>query len=164
MGKKLAARLRGGEIVCLYGELGAGKTTLVKGMAEGLGIKEEITSPTFTLMNVYRLPATAYQLQALVHIDTYRLKNEQELRAIGAEDYIGKLETVTVIEWPEKMENLLKGKKTIKITLEHGENGERKITSSNNYSLLIPVADTPVQPVPHNPDYTYNPSHTQSPS
>lgn len=145
-GKKIAVDLKGGDVVCLYGELGAGKTTLVKGIAEGLGVKEEITSPTFTLMNIYKieprppttplregnhhLPPTTYHLQALVHIDTYRLKDEAELIQIGVEDYLGRPETVTIIEWPEKIERLLKGKRVIKIWLEHGEKEERKITVS----------------------------------
>ena len=149
-GKKIALDLKGGDVVCLYGELGAGKTTLVKGIAEGLGIKEEITSPTFTLMNVYRVKTTDHSLQTtanpsnnavvrspstvdrLVHIDTYRLKNQQELLAIGAEDYLGQPGIVTIVEWPEKIENLLLGKKLVKIALEHGEKDERKIEMTNN--------------------------------
>ncbi len=126
-GKKIASTLRGGDIVCLYGELGAGKTTLVKGLAEGLGVKEEITSPTFTLMNVYEVQSQKSKVKSLVHIDTYRLKNAEELIQIGAEDYLGQPDTVTIIEWPEKIEELLKGEKLIKITLEHGEKGQRKI-------------------------------------
>ncbi|OGH70374.1 MAG: tRNA (adenosine(37)-N6)-threonylcarbamoyltransferase complex ATPase subunit type 1 TsaE [Candidatus Magasanikbacteria bacterium RIFCSPHIGHO2_01_FULL_47_8] len=136
LGKKIATQLKGGDIVCLYGELGSGKTTLVKGLAEGLGIKEDITSPTFTLMNIYKIsnikylrdPARDGAISTLVHIDTYRLKNEQELIQIGVEDYLGQPDTITIIEWPEKVEGLLKDKKIIKITLEHGTNSERTIT------------------------------------
>lgn len=134
-GKNLASSLHCGDIVLLYGDLGAGKTTFVKGLAEGLGIPEDsITSPTFTLMNVYEvqnLPTgqagSEFRVQRLVHIDTYRLESEQELINIGAEDYIGAPDTVCVIEWPEKLQTLLRGKKTIGIHLEHGENGTRKI-------------------------------------
>ncbi|HLD61292.1 MAG TPA: tRNA (adenosine(37)-N6)-threonylcarbamoyltransferase complex ATPase subunit type 1 TsaE [Patescibacteria group bacterium] len=127
-GQQFATHLKGGDIVCLYGELGAGKTTLVKGIAAGLGIKEEITSPTFTLMNIYKLSAKSYQLKALVHIDTYRLKDEKELIEIGVEDYLGQPGTVTIIEWPEKIEGLLKDKPIKKITLEHLQNQTRKIS------------------------------------
>lgn len=108
--KKLATTLKGGDVVCLHGELGAGKTTFVKGLAEGLDITEMITSPTFTLMNVYELPEKKLkntEIKKLIHIDTYRLKNEQELIAIGVEDYLGQPGVVTVIEWPEKVVGLL---------------------------------------------------------
>src|SRR3989338_72782 len=135
LGHQLASTLHGGEIVCLYGELGVGKTTLVKGIAEGLGIEEEITSPTFTLMNVYDVKTADYGPQTtaisdeavvrspstvvkkLIHIDTYRLRDEKELLEIGVEDYLSQPDTVTIIEWPEKIAGLLKNKKTIKITL-----------------------------------------------
>lgn len=136
IGKELTAKLKGGDIVCLYGELGAGKTTLVKGLAEGLGITEEITSPTFTLMNVYPIGlrtsdfglqnksihdrSLKSEVRTLVHIDTYRLKNEQELLEIGVEDYLRQPHTLTVIEWPEKLTNLLKNKTVITVNLDHG--------------------------------------------
>ena len=109
----------------LYGELGAGKTTLVKGMAAFFGIKKKITSPTFTLMNIY--PVKSQSTKYLVHIDTYRLKDEQELNDIGIEDYLGRPEAICLIEWPEKIKKLLKNKKTLKIKIKHRNNG-REIT------------------------------------
>src|SRR3989338_8137336 len=130
-GKKLSAKLNGGDILLLSGELGAGKTSLVKGIAKGLGIKHEITSPTFTLMNVYKLRTENSELRTLIHIDTYRLKDEKELLEIGVEDYLGKPNTICVIEWPEKISNLLKNYKTKNIALEHGKNPkQRKIRIS----------------------------------
>lgn len=126
-GSKLAATLKGGDIVCLRGELGAGKTTYVKGLAAGLGISNTMTSPTFTLMNVY--PVVDHPtIKKLVHIDTYRLNDEQELLAIGVEDYLGVPGVLTLIEWPEKLLTLLKNKHSISITLEHGNGTERNIT------------------------------------
>lgn len=129
-GKKLAAKLKGGDILLLYGELGAGKTSLVKGLAAGLGIKKTLTSPTFALMNIYKTKSPKSNIQSLVHIDTYRLKDEKELREIGVEDYLGQPDTVCAIEWPEKIPNLLKNirqrrtrlgrEKLINIFLEHG--------------------------------------------
>jgi tRNA threonylcarbamoyladenosine biosynthesis protein TsaE len=127
IGKDLASKLNGGEVITLEGDLGAGKTTFVKGLAEGLGVKKEITSPTFTLMNVYKLSADNSKLTALVHIDTYRLKNEQELLNIGVEDYLGTPETITVIEWPEKVAELLRNKNIIEIKIEHVAEAERRI-------------------------------------
>ena len=107
IGKNLASQLTGGDIVLLHGELGAGKTTFVKGIAEGLGITDDILSPTFTLMNIYTATRQHSNTTTLVHIDTYRLKSEQELIDIGVEDYLGDENTICVIEWPEKIEKLL---------------------------------------------------------
>lgn len=121
IGKKLAAKLKGGDILLLSGDLGAGKTSLVKGIAKGLGIKKELTSPTFTLMNLYEVQSQKSRVKSLVHIDTYRLKDEKELIEIGAEDYLGKPDTICAIEWPEKIANLLKGRKIITISMEHSD-------------------------------------------
>ncbi len=124
LGTDIAANLKGGDIVLLYGDLGAGKTTFAKGLAVGLGIMDEVTSPTFALMNVYN---DIKDIKALVHIDTYRLKNEQELLDIGVEDYLGDPNTVCLIEWPDKISSLLQNKKKIAINIEHTSNNERKI-------------------------------------
>lgn len=138
-GVVIAQSLHGGGIVTLSGELGAGKTTLIKGIASHFGI-EDIVSPTFTLMQVYKIanwklsPATrgipnAVEIRNLVHIDTYRLKNERELIDIGVEDYLGDPETVCLIEWPEKISELLKNKKVMNVTLSYNVSvNERHIT------------------------------------
>lgn len=127
-GQKLAATLCGGDVVCLHGELGAGKTTLVKGIAEGLGVTENITSPTFTLMNVYEVPSSEFAVRRLVHIDTYRLEGEKELIEIGVEDYLGQTGTVTIVEWPEKIKNLLKNLKVVNVSVDHRSENSRQIT------------------------------------
>ena len=105
-GIEFASKLNGGDIVLLSGNLGAGKTALVKGIAKGFGIQNTITSPTFTLLNIYKIKNS--KIKNFVHIDTYRLKNEQELVEIGAEDYLGRPNTICLIEWPDKIENVLK--------------------------------------------------------
>ena len=100
-GRQLAATLRPGAVLALTGDLGAGKTCLVKGLAAGLGITQAVTSPTFTLIHEYRggrLP--------LAHIDLYRLAATAEAVAIGIEEYLGG-DGVTVIEWAERIESLL---------------------------------------------------------
>jgi tRNA threonylcarbamoyladenosine biosynthesis protein TsaE len=130
LGKKIAYDIKGGTILCLHGELGAGKTTFVQGIAEGYGITSHITSPTFAIMNIYEIKDKSSELRSpakLVHIDTYRLKDENELVAIGAEDYIGEQDTLTVIEWPEKISDLLKNKKVVNIMLNHLKAGGREI-------------------------------------
>lgn len=135
-GKNLSAKLKGGDILLLAGELGAGKTSLVKGLANGLGIKNSITSPTFALMNIYDVRNTkTTKIRKLIHIDTYRLKDEKELVEIGVEDYLGKPDTVCAIEWPEKIANLLKTvhhkHKIIAIHLKHGvKNNQREVLIS----------------------------------
>jgi len=107
LGQKLAKTLKGGEVLALTGELGAGKTVLIKGIAAGLGIKKIITSPTFVLMKVY--PITNYRLPItkLVHIDCYRTTNPQEIADIGATEYFGRPEAITVIEWADKIKKIL---------------------------------------------------------
>lgn len=93
LAKKLAAKLHGGEVVILNGDLGAGKTTFTKGLAKGLGSKQIVVSPTFTIMHEYvdgRLP--------LYHFDMYRITAEDELYELGLEDYLYE-NGVCVIEW-----------------------------------------------------------------
>lgn len=123
--KEIAASLQGGDIVLLTGELGAGKSTFTRGVAEYFNITENVTSPTFTLMNIY--PVENNKIKQLVHIDTYRLENEEQLTEIGAEDYLGAPNTICFVEWPEKIQNLIKEKKIVKIKIEHTGEG-REIT------------------------------------
>jgi len=91
--EKLASSLKGGEIILLNGDLGAGKTTFTKGLAKALGVFDEITSPTFTILNVYE--DGAFKLN---HLDMYRIENEDEIYELGIEDQFGE-DTITVIEW-----------------------------------------------------------------
>ena len=121
LGEKIASKLTGGDIILLQGELGAGKTTMSKGIAKGLGITDEIVSPTFTLMNVY-------ENGKLVHIDTYRLENADGLLEIGVEDYLGQADTITIVEWPEKIQELIKDKKTLEISIVKQDDNSREIS------------------------------------
>ena len=123
LGQKLAKQLKGGEVICLYGNLGAGKTTLIKGIAQGLGIKKIITSPTFVLMKTYqvtrdRRQETGKQNKILVHIDCYRINSEIDIINIGAQEYFSRPDTITVIEWPERIKKILpRGRTEIKIKI-----------------------------------------------
>ncbi|MFA5675318.1 MAG: tRNA (adenosine(37)-N6)-threonylcarbamoyltransferase complex ATPase subunit type 1 TsaE [Christensenellales bacterium] len=100
LGEKLAASLKSGDVVALCGGLGAGKTVFAKGVAKGLGVDEEVTSPTYTLLKQYmgsRLP--------LCHFDLYRIEDEQELEYIGFYDFLGG-ENVCLIEWAQNAGNI----------------------------------------------------------
>lgn len=90
----LARTLRGGEVIALEGDLGAGKTTFTQGLCAALGVEGAVTSPTFAIMNVYdgRL--------RVAHLDLYRLKETREIAALGLEEYLGQPDTVVLIEWP----------------------------------------------------------------
>ncbi len=108
--KKLAEKLPGGSVILLSGDLGVGKTVFAKGFAKGLGIDAPVTSPTFTIMQVYdsgRLP--------LYHFDVYRITDEDEMYEVGFEDYIYG-DGISLIEWPEKIEGLVP-KDAIKVTI-----------------------------------------------
>ncbi|MCD4813248.1 tRNA (adenosine(37)-N6)-threonylcarbamoyltransferase complex ATPase subunit type 1 TsaE [bacterium] len=100
IGAELARQLRSGDVVALYGELGAGKTCLIRGLAHQLGVAEAVTSPTFTLINEYQASLPLY------HFDLYRLEHPGELEDIGYEDYFYS-EGICVVEWPERAGTLL---------------------------------------------------------
>ena len=115
IGKRIACFLKGGSTVALRGTLGSGKTCLVKGIANGLGINETITSPTYTIISEYLLPER-YNSPALFHIDVYRLKNEEDFEQIGGSEIINS-GGITIIEWSERIQKSLPDN-VINITLE----------------------------------------------
>lgn len=101
--KEIADTLKGGEFIAMYGDLGAGKTAFVQGLAKALGITNHVTSPTFTIVNEYegRLP--------LYHFDVYRIADPDEMYEIGYDDYIDS-DGVCVVEWAELIEDLFPDK------------------------------------------------------
>lgn len=94
LGAWLARQLKPGDVVCLWGDLGAGKSELTRGIAAGLGVTAPVTSPSFTIMNVYT-DGTA----PLYHFDWYRLESSEELYEMGMDEYLGG-DGVAVVEWP----------------------------------------------------------------
>ena len=107
--KKYAAKLNGGEVLLLCGNLGAGKSVFARGLAAGLKIKNRITSPTFVLMKVYNIPKHK-QLSSLVHVDAYRV-SAKDLLAVGLSEYLNNPTAVVIIEWGEKVEKYFTKKK-----------------------------------------------------
>lgn len=106
--KQFAASLRGGEVVGLVGDLGAGKTTFVQLLAKELGVKHAVKSPTFILMQAFPASAAAAKrgVARICHVDAYRLKDWRELAAIGFEEYAGEPRTVTLVEWADRVPEL----------------------------------------------------------
>lgn len=103
---RVSRSLRGGEIFALVGELGAGKTTFVKKLGKALKIRHNITSPTFILLQAFEFKLKAKKL-LLYHLDLYRTKNFKEVQALGLSEFWGKPNTVTFIEWADKIKKHL---------------------------------------------------------
>jgi tRNA threonylcarbamoyladenosine biosynthesis protein TsaE len=104
IGEAFGRLLKGGDLVLMYGDLGAGKTCFVSGVAAALGIAGTVTSPTYTFANEYSPAQTTNSGLMLYHIDAYRLQNPGDAYDIGLFDYAGDKNGVTMIEWSEKIE------------------------------------------------------------
>jgi tRNA threonylcarbamoyladenosine biosynthesis protein TsaE len=121
----IAARVKPGQVLALKGDLGSGKTTFTKGFASELGIKRHITSPTFLLIKTYEVEREG--IHKLYHLDLYRLRDEKEIEGIGVSEILKDPHGVVIIEWAERMGNLLP-KDRIEIEFEYLEENKRKIT------------------------------------
>ncbi len=122
-GREYAAQLRAGDVLALTGDLGAGKTHFVKGLAAGLDVPGDVTSPTFTLIHEYlggRLP--------LFHFDLYRLESEEELLRIGFDEYLD-APGVVALEWADKFPALLPAHAR-RLHFQHREDGTREVEQS----------------------------------
>lgn len=132
LGQVLGKLLMPGDVVCLYGDLGAGKTSLSQGVAEGLGVTDHVTSPTFTLINEYtgRCP--------LYHMDVYRLGSWEEMADLGYEEYFYG-DGVTLVEWADVVAEVLPQERLDLKILERGEN-QRVLTFTprgDRYNKLV---------------------------
>ena len=122
LGQRLAKRLLPGDVIAYFGDLGAGKTALTRGIAQGLGVTDLVTSPTYTIVNEYltgRIP--------LFHFDKYRLGSSDELFDIGWEDYLAR-GGVCAVEWSENVEDALRDAIHITIEKDPLEPDTRRIT------------------------------------
>ncbi len=128
LGERLGRLLAPGDVVALFGDLGAGKTTLTRGIAVGLGLDADIHSPTFTLIHEHPGRVQLY------HVDLYRLSSEQEVETLGLEEYIYS-DGVTVIEWGDRMKSLLPAER-LDITLRMTGDTDRELTLETNSERL----------------------------
>lgn len=129
LGEKIGKNLKSGNVIALFGEIGAGKTYLTKGIAKGLGIKDIdiITSPTFKLVNEYN--------NQIYHIDLFRLEKEKDILNIGLEDFFN-TSMITIIEWPEKIKKYLPSKYiSIELKILDENKREIKITGISNENI-----------------------------
>lgn len=110
--------LKAGDIICLYGQLGAGKTTFVKALVSQLGCADMVSSPTFVLHNVYHVDK--FPIKRIHHIDAYRISEPHLMQDMGLTDILSDKESLVLIEWPENISALLP-KKRIEVTFHDGE-------------------------------------------
>jgi tRNA threonylcarbamoyladenosine biosynthesis protein TsaE len=120
LGRELAATLYAGDVLLLYGDLGAGKTAFVRGLAEGLGVdRGEVSSPTFTLIQEYRGGRLT-----LFHVDLYRIEDPREFDELGLDEIAE--EGVLAIEWAEKLPR--PPRRFVRVSIEHAGESQRRIT------------------------------------
>ncbi len=121
---RIASTLNGGETIALIGDLGTGKTTFAQGFCATLGVTSTVTSPTFAIMNVYE------GRFRVVHLDLYRLKSAREIAALGLEEYLGRPDTVALIEWPEAVDGV---QWNANVTVKLSATGESERTIDISY-------------------------------
>jgi tRNA threonylcarbamoyladenosine biosynthesis protein TsaE len=120
IGMRLGSALKKGDVLCLQGELGAGKTTFVQGIAQGWGSLDSVSSPTFIIVNVYRRTDGAQ----LFHLDTYRLESQPEAEELDLDSMLS--EGVLIVEWPERLGNLIPQER-LWIKLDHIADEQRQM-------------------------------------
>ena len=133
LGEKLGAMFAAGDVIALFGDLGAGKTTLTKGIARGMNLSDDIHSPTFTLIHEHPGAIPLY------HIDLYRLAYEEEVEGIGIEEYIYG-DGVTIIEWADRMKSMLPEGR-LDIDLKMRGDTEREMTFETDSPRLSAIIE-----------------------
>lgn len=129
LGRRIGASLKGGEVFALIGNLGTGKTHLIKGIALGLEAddSDQVSSPTFVLVNEYFGRGGMIHIY---HIDAYRIETEREFAALGFDDYC-RPDSVVLVEWADKVPGAMDGIDCVTVRLEHAGDNQRKIAIQN---------------------------------
>ena len=127
LGSKFAAELKSGDVVLLFGNLGAGKTTFVQGLAKGLKITDRILSPTFILQRSHSI--NTGKIKNLNHIDLYRIENSTEIESLGLSEIIEEENSIAVIEWADRLSDF-KPKIGYRIWFQYLDENKREITVS----------------------------------
>ena len=125
LGVRLAEQLKAGDVILLDGELGAGKSELARGVAKGLGVQETVTSPSFTILNVYESGRAP-----LYHFDWYRLESAEELYELGMDEYLGG-DGIALVEWPGRCPDAVP-EKHLRIRIEAEGENTRRITGETH--------------------------------
>ncbi|MBP9719041.1 MAG: tRNA (adenosine(37)-N6)-threonylcarbamoyltransferase complex ATPase subunit type 1 TsaE [Candidatus Levybacteria bacterium] len=133
LARKIAKSTKNGAIFALYGDLGSGKTTFVQGFAQALGVSQRIISPTFIIMRMYEMEGEEKNSSNFYHIDLYRTETMQDIEGLGLKEIMEDKDNIVIIEWPEKMENLLP-KHTKRIYFKYINEKEREILGDFNLS------------------------------
>ncbi len=125
---EFAKKIPSGSVVALYGELGAGKTVFARGFARGLGITETVSSPTFTLMQEYKVSGRS-GIRWFYHLDLYRIDDSSAALVFGVDEYLSGTDSVLLIEWAERIEDILPhGAMRVKISHAGGDRRKLRIT------------------------------------
>lgn len=143
LGRKFSAVVNGGDVISLSGELGGGKTTFVSGVALALKTKQPVSSPSFTLINIYDCYKDGKEI-GIVHCDLYRINKISDISDIGLEDYMFNKKYITFIEWAEKLkEEILKNFVEIRFEYILAEDERTSLTDSENQlrKILFSPAD-----------------------
>ncbi len=129
LAEKFAKNLKMGDIIALYGDLGAGKTVFIQGIAQGLNIKRKITSPTFVFIKSYEVKIKSKNL-TFNHLDLYRSTNDKDSESLGLDEILAE-DSITVIEWADKIEEKLPTRR-IDVTIEKINDTTRRIVIKRN--------------------------------
>jgi len=122
LAEDFSQKLKGGDFLAFYGDLGSGKTTFIQGLAKGLGVQRRIISPTFIIVRHYGV-----NLKSFYHIDLYRTESESDLLGLGIDEIIKDKNNIVALEWAEKMGEMLPVKR-VDVHCEYLEGNKRKIT------------------------------------
>ena len=122
LAQELAGKLPRGTVIALYGDLGAGKTVFSRAFAKAIGVRETVSSPTYTIIQEYQLEYGGY----FYHLDLYRIKNSRDALAFAVDEYLNDSNSYALLEWPERIEDILPPE-TVVMRIKHLSDTEREI-------------------------------------